>query len=422
MHAAAAAYALARYVVHGQRPWAVVGALQLGLGAATKHLGIVVAIVAVLVFVIAAVRSGRPFRSVMRIAALVALIAALVPTPWYLRSWLASGNPVFPEMYGVFGASPPERWDARTTQGLEHFLERFGRGRSAGALAALPWDVTVHGAAFGGSLGPLFLVLLPVLVLGRRFAVRGLAARGFGGSPKGWADRIRGLGWIAAGTAAYVGVWASPISSFQLRFLMPVVPLLALLAAAALERLGSQATKRPGAARLAAGAMVYLAALNLPMFMPLHEPDSLWLTHVLRTPPVAVVVGRESESDYLRRQVPSFAAWRAIDTRLPVDARVLTFTEGDQLYGHRWRVSHYATAARPAVWDAAAADTASAANALRRLRITHVLFDRRELSRQEAGSLALASPSFQRACASEFDDGRYWVCRVDYSRLPAPEP
>jgi 4-amino-4-deoxy-L-arabinose transferase-like glycosyltransferase len=402
LHTAAAGYALARYIVHGERPWAMIAGLQLGLGAATKHLGIVVAIVAVMVFVIAAVRSGRTFRSVVRIAVLITLLAALLPSSWYLRSWLASGNPVFPEMYGVFGASPPERWDARTTQGLEHFLERFGHGRSAGALAALPWDATVHGAAFGGSLGPLFLVLLPVLLLTR--------------------NHPRGVIWIATAAAAYVAVWASPLSSFQLRFLMPIVPLLALLAAVALERASGLARGLPGVALLITAATIALAALNFPMFMRLHESDELWLTHVLRQPPLAVVIGRQSELEYLRRQVPSFAAWTAIDATLPPDARILTFTEGDHLYSHRWRVSHYATMARAAVWDAAGADTISAAEALRALRITHILFDRRELLPERAGSLALASAAFQQACVSEFDDGRHWVCRVDYSRLPGPAP
>ena len=402
LHTAAAGYALARYVVHGERPWALIAGLQLGLGAATKHLGIIVAIVAVMVFVIAAVRSGRTFRSVVRIAVLVTLIAALLPSPWYLRSWLASGNPVFPEMYGVFGASPPERWDARTTQGLEHFLERFGHGRAAGALAVLPWDATVHGAAFGGSLGPLFLVLLPVLLLTR--------------------NHPRGVIWIATGAAAYVAVWASPLSSFQLRFLMPIVPLLALLAAVALERASGLARGLPGAALLITAATIGLAALNFPVFMRLHESDELWLTHVLRQPPLAVVIGRQSEFEYLRRQVPSFAAWTAIDATLPHDARILTFTEGDHLYSHRWRVSHYATMARPAVWDAAGSDTLSAAEALRALRITHILFDRRELLPDRAGSLALASAAFQQACVSKFDDGRHWVCRLDYSRLPQPAP
>lgn len=402
LHVSAAGYALARHLEDEDRPWALVAALQLGLAAATKHLGIIAAIVSVTLFAIAAVRRGRPLHPVMRTAALIALIAALIPSPWYLRSWLASGNPVFPEMYGVFGAAPPERWDARAAEGLERFTERFGFGRSIGALAALPWNVTVQGGSFGGSLGPLFLVLLPALLVPPH--------------------RVRGLRWVAAGVAAYVAVWASPVSSFQMRFLMPIVPPLALLAAAALDRTLRLAAGLPGAAALITAATMVLAALNLPVFTRLHEGGRVWLTHVLRTPPIDVVAGRVTASAYLGRQVPAFAAWRAIDAGLPQDARVLTFSEGDLLYGHRWRVSHYAPLARPAVWDAGAAEVASAAETLRRLRITHVLFDRRELSPERAGSLALASPAFQQACSTEFDDGRFWLCRVDYSRLPRPAP
>ena len=402
LHVAAGAYALAQYVERNERPWGLVAALQLGLAAATKHLGIITAIIALAVFAGAALRRGRRPAAVMRAVALLALIAALVPSPWYLRSWLASGNPVFPEMYSLFGAAPPGRWDARATDSLKRFTDHFGRGRTAGALALLPWDVSVHGAAFAGSLGPMFLLLLPALLM-RRSA--------------------RSVGWLAAGIVAYGAVWASPVASLQLRFLMPIVPPLALLAAAALDHVRTVASRVGKLAGMVGAAVVTLTALNLPPFVRLHEVDREhwdgWLTHVLRAAPVAVVVGRESEASYLRRQVPSFAAWQAIDARLPADARVLTFSEGDQLYSHRKRVPHHAPMARGAVWDAGEGQTASAIDVLRRLGITHVLFDRRELTPQRGGSsLALASAGFQEACVPEFDDGRYWLCRLEYDLPP----
>lgn len=403
LHGAAGCYALACYAERNERAWGTVAALQLGMAAATKHLGIVIAMIALALYALAVSARGRSLTSAVRRAAVLAILAAAVPTPWYVRAWLASGNPVFPELFGVFGAFPAGRWDALAAEGLERFGARFGAGRSPASLASLPWDVTIHGASFGGSLGPLFLVMVPALLIAPR--------------------RLPVLRWAAAGIAAYVAVWASPLSSFQLRFLMPIVPALALLAAAAAAAAGHAAGRR--AATIATAGVVCLTALNLPPFVRLHEIDragwSGWLTHVLREPPLKVITGREDEASYLRRQVPSFAAWTAIDATLPHDARILTFSEGDQFYSHRWRIPSYAPAARPAVWGASAAQLAAAAAALRHLGITHVLFDRRELSPSKAGSLAVGSPGFRQACVSEFDDGRYWLCRVDYSRLP-PAP
>jgi 4-amino-4-deoxy-L-arabinose transferase-like glycosyltransferase len=402
LHSAAACYALARYAESGDRRWQVLAVLQFGAAAATKHLGVIVTLSALAVYAGVSVRAGRGWVASVRRALSTGAAAAVVPAVWYIRSWLASGNPVFPDLFSVFGAFPPERWDAMTERGLAGFKARFGFGRSLLDLLWLPWDVTVHGAQFGGSLGPLFLLLIPAALLLRRSRSALFA--------------------VAAGTAAYVAVWATPLSSFQLRFLVPMVAPLALLAAAALHGLRIAADAWGVPVRQALTASVFLvAALNLPPFVRLHEGDragwSGWLTHVMRTPPIAVVVGRESADAYLRRQLPSFAAWQSINSHLPADARVLAFVGGDQFYAERRRLSYDATMARPAV-SVRAADLPRAAAALRDLGITHVLFDRRELQRLDGATLALGSAAFEQACTREFDDRRFWVCRVDYQRLP----
>jgi hypothetical protein len=221
-------------------------------------------------------------------------------------------------------------------------------------------------------------------------------------------------------------VWALPVSSFQLRFLMPVVPPLALVAAASFKSIQARAASLPHGKTVVTIAILAVAMLNLPPFTALHEADRVgwngWLTHVIREAPVGVVAGRESQAAYLRREVTSFGAWETINANLDAHVRILTFSGGDQLYARRARVSHDATIARPAVWGAAAEDIDAAVTTLRRLRITHVLFDRHELSRLKGDSLAIMSPEVQQACASEYDDGRYWLCRLDYTRGSVLEP
>jgi hypothetical protein len=402
LHAAAACYALARHAAQGDRGWRAIAALQIGVAAATKHLGVILALVAIALYVVWAIRHERGLKQTLHHAMVIAFVAALVPSPWYVRSWQASGNPVFPEMFAVFGASPPERWDAVSEHGLAAFKSRFGIGHSARDLIALPWDVTVHGALFGGALGPLFLILIPGLISARVMP--------------------QAVPWLAAGVVAYVAVWASPVSSYQLRFLVPVVPALALIAAAAFHQLQLSAARLARhAPTLLATAVLILGVLNLPPFMRFHEADRVgwdgWLTHVLRDTPVAVVAGRESPRAYLGREVLSFNAWQWMNAHLPADARVLTTSGGDQFYARRARVPFDATMARAAVWSGTE-ELATAVTALRRLGITHVLFDRRELSRLRAEARVPASPAFQRACITEYEDGRFFVCRIDYGSLP----
>jgi Dolichyl-phosphate-mannose-protein mannosyltransferase len=397
---AVACYALARYAEQDELAWGVLAALQFGGAAATKHVGVIVTILALAFYVVMTVRSGRRLAAATQRALLIGVAAAVVPLPWYVRSWVASGNPVFPELFSVFGAAPPERWDALTERGLAGFKARFGYGRSFAHLLWLPWDVTVHGARFGGCLGPLFLVLIPAACFLR---------------PR------RGVMLLAAAVIAYAAVWASPLSSYQMRFLMPVVAPMSLLAAAGLEAAADAAGEWHRRGRqLVTAAVFAVAVVNLPPFIRLHERDregwSGFLTHVLRQPPVGVVSGRESEASYLRRELPAFGAWQAINKDLPSDARVLTFAGGDHFYARRRRVSYDSTVARPAV-SATAENAGAAVAALRALGITHVLFDRRELERLHAETLAIGSPAIQRACTVFYEDRRVWVCRLDYSRL-----
>jgi 4-amino-4-deoxy-L-arabinose transferase-like glycosyltransferase len=403
LHVAAACYALTRYAENGEPGWGALAALQFGAAAATKHLGAIATMVALALYAASAMRRKHARQQVVRRALAIAFVAALIPSPWYVRSWRASGNPVFPEMYRVFGASPAGRWDDATEHGLATFKARFGKGRSLRNLLVLPWDVTVHGAQFGGSLGPLFLILVPALLITRKVP--------------------RAVPWLAGGVVLYVAMWASPLSSYQLRFLMPIVAPLALLGAASLETLctSAEAAVRPGR-RMVTIAVFGLAIINLPPFTRFHEADRVgwngWLTHVLRESPLAVVIGRQGEHAYLRREVPSYEAWQWINTHLPAAARVLTTTGGDQLYAQRARVPFDATIARPAVWRGPDELDAAVAS-LRGLGITHVLFDRRDLVVLREDGRVLASAAFQAACAPEYADNRFVLCGIDYGRFRA---
>jgi hypothetical protein len=376
-HTSLAVLALARYVERPSRPWFAMAALNLGIGLGTKHVALLVLTALVVMLIVLLRVSGETLWGALRTGALLGAIALLLASPWYLRNWVESGNPVFPELYSVFGA-PADRWSAVSDRGLEEFLAHFGRGRTPWNLFTLPWDMTIHAARYGGTLGVLFLILLP-----------GLVRRG----------RPRGTGWLLAFAVLYLALWASPLSSFQLRHVVPIVPILAVLAAAALA--GRPTRGRRGAPVFAVAGVAVLLVLNLPPFTPLHEADRSgsdgWLTHVVHEVPLAVVVGAEPARSYLAHMVPSYEAWRYANSHLPQDARVLTFSGADHLYSKRSRISSEATLARPATWGAPRGSEADARAALERLGITHILFDRRQLDALQPGRLAIAEPDVIKA-------------------------
>jgi 4-amino-4-deoxy-L-arabinose transferase-like glycosyltransferase len=398
---ALATLAMARYHRTNDRRWLWLSALVLGGALAIKHLALVATAILAAILVmrewVQIRRLGPPLRTVV----LFAVVALAVPAPWYARAFAHSGNPVFPDLYSVFGAEPPARWDEVTERSLAGFKNRFGRPRTVANLTKLPWDVTMHAARYSGTFGPLFLLLIPAALLP--------------------GARVRHRNTVLAACAAYMVVWASPISSFQLRFLIPIVPVLAVVAAAGAQHLASlgRALGRIGPP-VVTGMLTILLGLNLPFFIEAHDNDrwrsGFWLAHVMGPLPVNVVIGAESREQYLERRVPSYGAWRFINNQLPAEALILTFSGGDHYYAERRRLWSDATAARTMTWAALAGTEAAVWEQLIRSGVTHVLFDRRQLAGDGAKDLAITSDGMRRCCLKPiYADERFELHEVSGS-------
>jgi hypothetical protein len=394
LHVALGTVALFRFHDSGDHRWLVLAGLQFGLACATKHLGIVATLVATaLAGAVVLRRDG--FAPAMRLGLVVGALALVPPLPWYLRAWAASGNPFSPEMYSVFGSRPPERWNDIAERGHQAFKARFGRPRTAANLARLPWDVTMHGTRYGGSFGPMVLLLTPGLVL---VALKRPAA-----------------GLLVGGTIIYLAIWASPISSYQARFLVPTWLVLAPVVALAYASLVERARRHPTAVAAGHVCLLLLLLANLPPFTKYHEGDRVgwdgWLTHVVRAPPLPVVFGAVSERAYLREQIRSFRAWEWIEAHVPVEAaRVLTFSGGDDYYTRHARLWSESVVAWPAVWGAIDVDGALAA--LARLSITHVLAPAPPLRDARHDALPLLRAAADRRLERVYADYWYEVYRV----------
>jgi hypothetical protein len=318
----------------------------------------------------------------------------LIAMPWYIRSVMATGNPFFPELYRIFGA-PPERWDQVMEKGFRQFVGSFGKPRNLANLLLLPWNMAVHGALFGGTIGPLFVLILPTL-LWQRFS---------------YATRC-----LLRFTLLYVAIWASPLSNFQIRFIMPIVPCLTIVAAEAVALTGQslQSFWRGGQVGFYV-ALALLLPLNLPPFTLFHEGDRLgysgWLSNVTYAVPLSVVVGKTAEQDYLTKAVPAYGAWRYINATLPSQTKIFSYADGDNFYNQRQAIWFYMPIVRPAA-TTDLTQTAAALKNLTDLQITHVMFDR--LKRvEEQKKLAIAQPDIlAKHFVLEYEDASVQLYRL----------
>jgi 4-amino-4-deoxy-L-arabinose transferase-like glycosyltransferase len=252
--------------------------------------------------------------ALLRAGAMFVLAGVVVASPWYVKSYLWTNNPVYPFFYELFPRSI--NWNAAAAQGYRAEQEFFGRGRDAGALLSLPWNVTMHGADFFnvpfknapagssrrhtgdilGGISATFLALLPLALFLDR-----------------WDRR---LSWLLAYAGMMVLVWF--FLTQQTRYLLPVLAPLSVVAAVTVGWMTRPAPRRA-------------AALFLGMTLALHAAH----VYAAVSPAVGVVTGAVSHRDYLARgQSDLYPALEFINA-LPPETRVAFFQEVRGFYCDR---------------------------------------------------------------------------------------
>ncbi len=305
-------------------------------------------------------RNDRP--ALLRNAWWFALPALLAGAPWYLKSWLWSGNPIYPFVLTTPG------WDTTRQELLLAYLHSFGAGRSVVAYLLLPLNFYLRRQQFG-----TFSIEIPNPLF---FAGLGILFK---------RDRNR----LSIGLALYAGLWFLiwAQGSQQTRFLLPLFPVVALLAADVLiSRSGRVSLLWRG---LLAGMMMATLAYQL---VTLRQNQS-W----------RVVLGQETKNEFLARSNFVFPAQQFIRETLPPEAQVLLLWNGQSYYcGLQCRPDADQTQWTRLFLSYHADPTAIAAE-LHRQGVTHLFFSAGDL----AWLLLYHDPTGQQRAAYQFLQGTF---------------
>jgi hypothetical protein len=223
-------------------------------------------------------------------AALV--LAGVIASPWYIRTWAATGSPVFP-FYMSIWPGKATGWDVERSNLFQAMNSRYG-GVDADKVNYLtaPVRMSIAGQPeraenYDGVLGVAFLIGLPLLV---------------------WAlwklDLAVEIKIIAGLSAIMYLFWL--FSSEQLRYLLPVAPLLAIAMAASAEKIGGAVEKIARCAFVASAVCGLLVAFA-------------WFC---MKAPLRVVFGGETRDQYLTRNLDYYPYYEWINAEAPPDARV----------------------------------------------------------------------------------------------------
>ncbi len=216
------------------------------------------------------------------VAAAFLLWAALPAAPWYLRTWLAAGNPVWPFYSGLLGGRhQPEL----VAEGLVR-LSAWRFPRDAGLL----WRY-----------GPQFL-LLPAAALAALAAGRGPRLPPF-------------ISFLFLATAPLVLITARYHEAW--RYLLPLMPAIAL----ASGWWCVQACRLPGPRRAAAGLFVAFGLWPAAASTQSNELFAVFALHSRAMP------GVPAAEIYRARQLPFYLFYRKAEAAVPRGERILLFRE-----------------------------------------------------------------------------------------------
>jgi hypothetical protein len=318
--------------------WLVLAGIAAGLLAGTKINGVFGAAALAAVWLGSSLLDRRAPADLVRPLTALLLPVALLGLPWLVRSYVMTGNPVYPLLWPLFGG--PE-WSEALATAHGAWTRSMGMGREAvDYLLLLPRVLLAGGPgyqSFDGRLHPLWALLLPLAaVAGRKEPLvrRSLACAGV---------------WFVA--------WAG--TSQQMRFLLPALPLTAVAVGVGMQR----GVQRLGSARrtveplLAVGLSALIVASSL---VYLQQAPSLARAFWSR--------GSELKA-FATDEVYGF-----VSSELPEDSRLLFVNVNRGFFCDRDFVADsFFEASQLAEWLTAMGDKEGVRRGLRDAGITHVL-------------------------------------------------
>lgn len=290
-----AAFGVAVWLEETRRQWLLLAGVCAGFALGTKMTSMVPTAILVAWMLTS---SGKPAGQRLKEIAVFLLPAVLIGSPWYIKTWLWTGNPVYPFFYSVFGGV---NWDAEAARMYAQEQGSFGVGRSLASFLMLPYSLTFRPELFSkgvgvfGSPGPVYLsCILPLLPISRPIN-----------------RRIAALGWFSL---AYMIAWF--FLTQQSRYLLCIMPMLSLLAAWTLS-----CGFAHGKMRVASlfGFALQILVLTLLLFS-------------LIKPSIPAALGAVSPDDYLEKTLDVYSAQRWINENTPPSSRILLFEETRGFY------------------------------------------------------------------------------------------
>jgi 4-amino-4-deoxy-L-arabinose transferase-like glycosyltransferase len=268
---------------------------------------------------------GRAALKAVASGVVFSVVALAVFSPWMIRNFIWTRNPVYPLYSSVFtpnekksDISNPEAGDDSAETGMNHFIARkLVFKESLIETLSIPIRIFFQGEDndpkfFDGRLNP-YLLLFPLLSL-----------IGFRRLPR----KLQNENMALAGFAVLYLLFVFFQTDMRIRYVAPIIPPLVILAVIGISGLSVYVKGHSSSvfSRCGMGVLVVgVASFLVPNLQYAMEQFRIF-------EPLRYLSGDISRDDYIQKFRPEYAAMRYINSNLPSDARVLGVFLGNRRY------------------------------------------------------------------------------------------
>jgi hypothetical protein len=238
----AAAFGVFMFTRTKKKSYVAAAAICAGGAASVKILGLFSAVFLPLFVLFAGYINGdRDKKLYFKEAVLLGITALAVASPWYIKSFLDTGNPVWPFAYRIFGG---RYWSAELAGYRSAYYSTHGSGKGLLQILTLPVTL-VRSANMDGYMGNnmIFLYLMLPFIL---FSI--------------FRDRNRKQLFLILYSAVFAGFWF--MSTQMVRFFFPGLAIITVMCSAQAAKLleGKDKTLK----YITAGLVIYLTLYSYP--------------------------------------------------------------------------------------------------------------------------------------------------------------
>jgi hypothetical protein len=290
---------------------------------------------------------NRPRRALAELGTCFLPPIVLLALPWMVKAAWFTGNPVYPFFYHMWGG--PD-WSQACWRQFADWQASMGMGRTFLDYVKLPIRVILSAgegyAHFDGSLSKMWTALLPLSVVAAL-----------------WNRSVRAC---LAVSGIYFVCWAS--ASQQLRFLIPIIPVLAIAAALAL----GEVVERLFRSKVATGS-AFVAIYCVAAGLLIAEVSGSFA----KAAEVVGMYGAKDREAVMKSAVPAEFAF--LNRELPRDARLLFLNTNYGFYSERpYIADSFFEASQIVDWLAPCASAGEIQVRLRNKGITHIFYSSKE--------------------------------------------